>query len=251
MYIRTIKVITLFFVMVLSMNTNLLGADAKALLKQGIALGKAKNYQKAEKLFLKVLKEEPMNVKAHYFLAISQWKIDKEDEARKSYQAILLTNTGLAKNLEKMFPAISYPLPSENETALAEIPYRDLSRIGQESRQNSNENESFKIVGNEDGKGSVAGEEKLSERELIEKKVAEGWQKTESSIPSTVVDGFNQILIYEPENVRALEGLCDHYSEQKDGYRFRRTVRKMAKAGHISWDECDDQINEYNEENKK
>ena len=78
-------------------------------------------------------------------------------------------------------------------------------------------------------------------------KIEEGWKMADSADPLTAEQGYRQVLRYEPDNLQAMEGLRDHYIEHGNGYQVRDMIRKMAKAGHISWDDCDKQISDYQE----
>ncbi|MBU1108613.1 MAG: bacterial transcriptional activator domain-containing protein [Candidatus Riflebacteria bacterium] len=225
-------------------------AEGESLLQKGIKYGKIKEYGKAIEVFNQVLEEDPMNESAQFFLAISQWKTGRKEAARGSYQAVRILNSTLAGKLEKMFPEIAYQPPIEPAQPRSS---GDSSYPGLPSSFSSKDPSPppTKELPKEELSEEELPKEELSEEELSYQKVEDGWKMTESSIPSTVESGYRQILRYEPDNFRAMEGMRDHLIEHGTGGAVRDQIRKMAKAGHISWDECDQQINDYHETHKK
>ncbi len=81
-------------------------AGAADLLQEGINLGKQKRYAEAEKVFLRLLQDDPMNDKGRYYLAIAYWKTGRTAQAAGELALLRDLNDSLAQNLVKVCPGI-------------------------------------------------------------------------------------------------------------------------------------------------
>lgn len=81
-------------------------AGAADLLQEGISLGKQKRYAEAEKVFLRLLQDDPMNDKGRYYLAIAYWKTGRPAQATGELALLRDLNDSLAQNLVKVCPGI-------------------------------------------------------------------------------------------------------------------------------------------------
>ncbi|NLI76838.1 MAG: tetratricopeptide repeat protein [Candidatus Riflebacteria bacterium] len=81
-------------------------AGAADLLQEGITLGKQKRYVEAEKVFLRLLQDDPMNDKGRYYLAIAYWKTGRPAQAAGELALLRDLNDSLAQNLAKVCPGI-------------------------------------------------------------------------------------------------------------------------------------------------
>lgn len=86
---------------------------------------------------------------------------------------------------------------------------------------------------------------KLTETEKEVEEVEKLWEETNSDNPEEQESAYRRLLNIDPDDAMALEGLKELKKSQGRYWEMRQLLYRAVKAGHITQEECDDEINEY------